>query len=214
MQTYDSAISVAQPEEVLPECVPDDNYDPNVTCHTPIKYIKQKWLFRRDREVRYKVDKITTSKFDERRLIDMRFWLYMGMISNILFQIPSTLKPMTPEQYDLNMYYWAFSAFLLIIMILSFTWNISILNVGSVTYIVRNLMPLFDFEKRKDVMGRESFNFLCVFQVTSTVMHLMLLNNNLDKSMIIIGPLTLVILFYGIIVAFFDLDDEMTGHSG
>ena len=85
MQTFDSAISVAQPEEVLSECEPDDEYDPQVTCRTPIKYIKQKWIQRRDREVRYKVDKVSTSKFDERRLIDMRFWLYIGVLSNILF---------------------------------------------------------------------------------------------------------------------------------
>ena len=85
MQTYDSAVSVAQPEEVLPECQPDEDYDPYVTWATPIKYMRQKWIQRRDREVRYKVDKYSTTKFDEQRLIDMRFWLYMGVISNILF---------------------------------------------------------------------------------------------------------------------------------
>lgn len=86
-------------------------------------------------------------------------------------------------------------------MILSFTWDISILNLGSVIYMGRNIMPFYDFEKRKDIMGRESFNFLCIFQATTIVMHLMLLNNNLDKSMIFIAPLSLMALFYGIVLS-------------
>lgn len=40
IQSYESAISVAQPEEVLSECEPDDEYDKDVTCRTPINYIK------------------------------------------------------------------------------------------------------------------------------------------------------------------------------
>lgn len=69
----------------------------------------------------------------------------------------------------------------------------------------RNIAPLFDFEKRKDVMGRSSFNFLCMFQTSTIIMHLMLLNNNLDKSMIFIAPVSMIALFYGIVVAMFDL---------
>lgn len=53
LQRGDSDVSVARPEEVLSECEPDDEFDHNVTCRTPLKYIKQKWLFRRNREVRY-----------------------------------------------------------------------------------------------------------------------------------------------------------------
>ena len=40
IQSYDSTVSIAQPEEVLSECEPDDEFDPNITCRTPIKYIK------------------------------------------------------------------------------------------------------------------------------------------------------------------------------
>ena len=146
----------------------------------------------------------------------MRFWLYMGIISNILFQIPSTLKPMTIEQYNLNVYcYWGISAILVVMMILSFTWKISILNIGSVIYMARNIMPFYDLEKRKDIMGRESFIFLCNFQTSTIVMHLMLLNNNLDKSMIFITPVTLIALFYGIVVSIFDIDEKtMSGNNG
>ena len=213
MQTYDSTISVAQPEELLPECEPDDDYDPNVTCSTPFKYIKQKWLLRRDREVRYKVDKASTQQFDERRLIDMRFWLYIGVISNCLFQIPSTIKPMTPEQYEVNLYYWGITVLLVVLMILSFTWSMELLNVASCIFMARNIAPLFDFEKRKDVMGREGFNLLVNFQMIIIVMHLMLLNNNLETSMILILPLTLFGLFYGLVEAVFGGADAMSVYS-
>jgi hypothetical protein len=70
---------------------------------------------------------------------------------------------MTPEQYNLNKYYWAISAIQIVILLLSFTWSISILNVGSIIYMARNLVPLFDIEKRKDIMGREQFNLLINF---------------------------------------------------
>ena len=63
---------------------------------------------------------------------------------------------------------------------------------------IRNLFPFFDLEKRKEVMGVNAFHFLCVFQVTSTVLHLQLLNNNLDKSMLIITPITLCIMMVGL----------------
>ena len=42
-------------------------------------------------------------RFDERRLIDMRFWMFMGIVANIVNQIPNTINPLTPEQYNLNM---------------------------------------------------------------------------------------------------------------
>ena len=103
IQSYDSTISIAQPEDVKPECEPDEEFDADVTCATPIKYIKQKWLFRRNREVRYQVDKISMRRFDERRLVDMRFWMFMGIVGNIANQLPNTFTPMTPEQYNLNL---------------------------------------------------------------------------------------------------------------
>lgn len=36
-------------ENANPEIIADDDYDANVTCKTPIKYIMQKWFCRRDR---------------------------------------------------------------------------------------------------------------------------------------------------------------------
>ena len=147
-------------------------------------------------------------RFDERRLIDMRFWMFMGIVANIVNQIPNTINPQTPEQYNLNMQYWVVSFFLIVIMILSFKWSIYILNLGSIIYMIRNLFPFFDLEKRKEVMGVNAFHFLCVFQVTSTVLHLQLLNNNLDKSMLIITPITLCIMMVGLTQAIFNVFGE------
>ena len=45
-----------QYENANPEIIADDDYDANVTCKTPFKYIKQKWCCRRERQVRYKVN--------------------------------------------------------------------------------------------------------------------------------------------------------------
>ena len=78
----------------------------------------------------------------------------------------------------------------------------------------RNIMPLYDLEKRKTIMAEGSFNFLCIFQTATIVMHLMLLNNNLDKTMIFIAPVSLLALFYGIVVANFDLSQGMSKNAG
>ena len=45
-----------QYENANPEVIADDEYDANVTCKTPLKYIKQKWCCRRERQIRYKVN--------------------------------------------------------------------------------------------------------------------------------------------------------------
>ena len=74
-------------------------------------------------------------------------------------------------------------------------------------------MPLFDIEQRKDVMGRESFNMLINFQTVSTILHLMLLNNNLDKSMIFFAPATLLTMFAGIVQSNFGIYDSTKGLS-
>lgn len=37
--------------------------------------------------MRYKVNNQQMNEFDERRLIDSRFWLFMGAITNSLYQI-------------------------------------------------------------------------------------------------------------------------------
>ena len=75
----------------------------------------------------------------------------------------------------------------------------------------RNIIPLFDIEKREEVIGKDAFMFLSIFQTMTVMMHLMLLNNSLDKSMIVIAPLALTALFVGILNAAFDLTQEMSG---
>ena len=49
---------------------------------------------------------------------------------------------------------------------------------------------------------------MTTFQVTATILHLMLLNNNLDKSMVFIAPVTLITMFAGICQAIFGIFTE------
>jgi len=68
-----------------PEMKADKDYDENVTIGNPIKYIMQKWCCRRKRTVKYKVTDEIVNAFDDRRLIDVRFWLYVQVVSNIYY---------------------------------------------------------------------------------------------------------------------------------
>lgn len=67
----------------------------------------------------------------------------------------------------------------------------------------RNICPLYDFEQRREIMGRQSFSFLMTFQMIVIVIQLQLMNNTLDKAMILVTPLTLFSMFFGFIKATF-----------
>jgi hypothetical protein len=43
------------------------------------------WCFKAKRSERYGVEQDSFKEFDEKKFVDMRFWLFMGVISNINF---------------------------------------------------------------------------------------------------------------------------------
>jgi len=66
-----------QVEQEHPEMKADKYYDEKVTWRNPIKYSCQKWCCRRNRTVKYKVTDESVNAFDDRRMIDVRFWLWI-----------------------------------------------------------------------------------------------------------------------------------------
>jgi hypothetical protein len=50
-------------------------------------------------------------------------------------------------------YYWAISVLISMSLILSFIHSIKWVTFGLLIYTIRNIMPLFDPEKRREVMG-------------------------------------------------------------
>ena len=68
-----------------PEAKPDEDYEADVTCATPVKYVMQKWCCKRKRQVRYQIGSDLINEFDERRLIDARFWIFIGNLSNLMY---------------------------------------------------------------------------------------------------------------------------------
>ena len=78
-----------------PEMVPDDQYEPSVNLwNSPLKYAKQKWIFKRSREVRYTVSSEHVNTFDQRRLIDARFFNLINFIAIMLFNLGAIINPL------------------------------------------------------------------------------------------------------------------------
>ena len=51
----------------------------------PFKYAYHKWICKKSRQQRYKVTDEQIAHYDDRRMIDARFWLYLGFLSNVMF---------------------------------------------------------------------------------------------------------------------------------
>jgi hypothetical protein len=111
--------------------------------------MKQKWFKKRDRQVRYSISDEKLQEFDDRRLIDTRFWLFLCNVSNTYYQYVNTVKPMTPEQVEINKYYWVGTILVYVMLILSFVHSMVWIVPGIFYLTLRNAVPLFDFENRK-----------------------------------------------------------------
>lgn len=69
-----------------PETIADAEYDKNVRfLKSPLKYVTQKWFKKRTRQVRYSITDEKLQEFDDRRLIDARFWLFLCNVSNTYY---------------------------------------------------------------------------------------------------------------------------------
>jgi hypothetical protein len=52
-----------------------------------------------------------------------------------------------------NAYYWATSFIVSMCLVLSFIHSIRWVTLGLLIYTIRNIMPFFDLEQRREVMG-------------------------------------------------------------
>ena len=59
--------------------------EPRNTSSQKLSNCLNKYICKRTRKDRYEVTSSQINRFDERRLIDTRFWIFVGAISNMLF---------------------------------------------------------------------------------------------------------------------------------
>jgi hypothetical protein len=67
-------------------------------------------IFKKKRSERYGLDSKTFETTDNKKFVDVRFWLFMGVLSNFSFQLGGTFSPMEgTNQYEVNLLYWCFT---------------------------------------------------------------------------------------------------------
>ena len=83
----DTDIEKQKPSKQLEdiEIEEDPTYDRDLNWNNPIKLLMQKWILKRNKSVRYQTEDKEFEGFDDRRLVDSRFFLFMGVISNSMF---------------------------------------------------------------------------------------------------------------------------------
>lgn len=157
--------------------------------------------------MRYKTDDQFFEQFDSRRLVDARFFLFMGVISNSLFQIQSMLNPLPgTNQFQVNIIYCGFTICSATCCALSFK-NIKWVLYGLIIHTIRNICPVFDPEGRRYVMKPEAWTLLVNFQIQAVGIYIMLINNSLDQGMFIVGALLTIAIFLGMLSASYGLSD-------
>jgi hypothetical protein len=76
------------------------------------------------------------------------------------------------------------------------------IKLGMVVFTVRNLIPLYDFERRRELLGRGPWINLIVFQSYAVLINMMLLHNMFD-NFVIYEVLIIAATFYGLVVGLY-----------
>lgn len=71
-----------------------------------------------------------------------------------------------------------------------------------VLFTVRNLIPVYDIERRRELMGRGAWINLIVFQSYAVLINMMLLHNMFD-NFVLYEVLIILATFYGLVVGFY-----------
>jgi hypothetical protein len=144
-----------------------------------------KYVCKKDRKDRYEITSNQLSRFDERRLIDARFWLFIGSISNAVFQLNVAIKPLpNTNQLEVNYIYWVMTIVIWACLIISWYGNMKAVGYGLAIFTIRNILPLFDPEDRAKAMSEGERRFLVLFQGMATMINLMLINNIFDNTLL------------------------------
>lgn len=178
----------------------------------PIYYIWRKWIWRRKRTVRYGANNDQIEKYDERRIIDARFWLFFGNVSNLIFQVmtSSRKEPQGIYQPRVNFFYFISSAFQFTCLGMSFYHSFNWIIVGLICFTIRNILPLYDLEKRKENIDNQEWFILILIQSITTVLNSLLLTNVMDRGFTPLIILTTIFWVQGIYFALIKGDALMT----
>ena len=70
------------------------------------------------------------------------------------------------------MYYWIITIITVILLCLSFYGYMKSIGVGMVIFSIRNVIPLFDFENRKEIIKEVDWDLLVILVGCTTIINL------------------------------------------
>lgn len=91
--------------------------------------------------------------------------------------------------------------------------NIKVIIPGLICYTIRNMIPLYDFEKRRSLMKPSAWTLLMMFQILVSCFNMLLLNNVMDRCFIFLGSIITIFLYIGIVMAMFTKEEIESGET-
>lgn len=70
-----------------------------------------------------------------------------------------------------------------VLLLMSFYGYMRAIGIAMIIFTIRNVLPLYDIEKRQKIMG-DTWHFITLFQSLTTMMNLQLVNNLFDNSIL------------------------------
>ena len=138
----------------------------------------------------------------------MRFFLFMGIISNSMFQFMALTNPLPDtNQFQVNIYYSMCTLACIVLISLSHK-NMKFVLPAMIIHCLRNLAPMFDPEGRRYKMTPDQWAILVTFQTQGVGIYIMLINNSLDRGMFALGAILCILLFLGMVDSTYGLEDQ------
>jgi hypothetical protein len=96
-------------------------------------------------------------------------------------------------------------------LIKSFYGNIRIVGVGMMFHTIRNILPLYDIEQRKEIMGCKDWSNLTSLQAMGGVMNIMIVVNCFDRGTSLLTFVLATGTYIGIVDAIRGMENIMEG---
>jgi hypothetical protein len=122
----------------------------------------------------------------ENKLRLIRKFLYFMIGSNFFYQVLSLNKLVNPsikEHWIIQGFYWLIWTIMLIMVVISKVKdNISLIQPTLILLLIRNVIPMLDFDRKRDSMEPSSLNMFIILQVQTNTIIIVCINFISSKS--------------------------------
>ena len=116
----------------------------------------------------------------ENKLILLRKFLYFMLFSNFFYQVlalNNLLNPEIKEHRIIQVFYWMIWTTMFLMVVISKVKNkISLIYPTMILLLIRNLIPMLDFDRKRDNMEPSRLNLFIILQVQTITIIIVCIN--------------------------------------